>query len=147
MFGEKYGYTFSAVTILMDKKKNLPAGIVQCDIISSMMIDENNEPSFDINTCISSLQGELCGGRPVRIQNAANDTRRLSGAFGKQDASRYFDLDISVKCQLCGLVGHKQNDCTNDPIPNPCHLCAGRDHEASKNGLYLLYSLYFRFSI
>ena len=35
-----------------------------------------------------------------------------------------------MKCLNCGEVGHKHADCTNDALPIPCHLCAGKDHDA-----------------
>jgi hypothetical protein len=34
-----------------------------------------------------------------------------------------------VKCTNCGVTGHTKRDCV-DTVTSPCHLCAGRDHEA-----------------
>ncbi len=46
------------------------------------------------------------------------------------NGGRYFELDISFKCNNCGEVGHKQSECLNPSIPQPCHLCASTNHEA-----------------
>lgn len=125
-FGSKLGYTLTNVKIGFDKKKNLPSGSASAEIAGG--------PDVDINACVSALQGENCCGRPVRVQRAVSGSgdarRRLSGG---KDNSRYFVNDITVKCQNCGEVGHKQFECTNEAIPTPCHLCAGKDHEAGSS--------------
>ncbi len=88
--------------------------------------------------CVSTLNGEQLGGRMLRVQrSSASEARRKLGrgslgGGGSGESSRYFVMDISTKCMLCEQVGHKQFECTEEPIPTPCHLCAGRDHEASK---------------
>ncbi len=122
-FGKKYGFTFSNVLMNIDKKTNLPSGSALCDISD---IDKGSDQEIDILGSFSRLQGQLLGGRPIRVSYAGEKRRNSSG----RDNSRYFGVDISRKCSLCGIVGHKQNDCTNEPIPFPCHLCAGKDHEA-----------------
>ena len=123
LFGKKYGITFSNVVMNIDKKTNLPSGSALCDISD---IDKGGDQAVDIPGSFSRLHGQLLGGRPIRVSYAGEKRRNSSG----RDNSRYFGIDISKKCSLCGIVGHKQNDCTNDPIPFPCHLCAGKDHEA-----------------
>ena len=85
------------------------------------------------------------GGRPLKvsvvsvngnIQNSGHVTKRRRLSDG-----RYFvscsdgvvnEFSISVKCANCGAVGHKANSCTEAPLISPCHLCAGRDHEAGR---------------
>jgi hypothetical protein len=83
----------------------------------------------EVAECIQALQGEDCGGRPLRVQRFIAKKRQLGSMGGRGDA-RYFSEDISCKCHNCGLVGHRQQECTNDSMPLPCHLCAGLDHEA-----------------
>jgi hypothetical protein len=83
----------------------------------------------EVAECIQALQGEDCGGRPLRVQRFIAK-KRQSGSMGGRGDSRYFSEDISCKCHNCGLVGHRQQECTNDSVPLPCHLCAGLDHEA-----------------
>ncbi len=85
---------------------------------------------------IDALNGKMCGGRPVRAQKPSSTDvkRRISfgaGSMGGRDITlRYFVTDISCKCNSCGQVGHRQQECINDPLPIPCHFCAGCDHDA-----------------
>lgn len=83
----------------------------------------------DITECIAALQGEDLQGRPLRVQRFVAK-KRQSGSLGGRGDSRYFSGDISCKCHSCGQVGHRQQDCTNEAVANPCHLCAGNDHDA-----------------
>ncbi len=125
-FARRLGYELQSVVVGFDKRKNLPSGSATAEL------------SLDVDcaACIAALQGENCGGRPVRVVKVnAAAKRRLSG--GKEGA-RYFANDLSVKCQSCGQVGHKQFECSNEPIPTPCHLCAGRDHEAGEARFWYL---------
>jgi hypothetical protein len=96
-----------------------------------------------MDVIIQSIQGEDLAGRPLRVQRYLDKSaakRRLSGPGGGGTPgkdSRYFSEDISCKCNNCGQVGHKQADCTNETETNPCHLCAGKDHEAGKQVFYV----------
>ena len=49
------------------------------------------------------------------------DSRYFGGAGGGPNAN--------IKCNNCGMVGHKAAACNAPPMITPCHLCAGRDHE------------------
>ena len=55
--------------------------------------------------------------------------------YRKRADSRYFGgaggggPNAGIKCNNCGMVGHKAASCTAPPMITPCHLCAGRDHE------------------
>jgi hypothetical protein len=118
-FSARLGFPVVGVVLGFDKRKNLPSG--------SATVEFSMET--DVNACVTALQSEMCGGRPVRVQKVSETKRRVS--TGKE-GSRYFLSDMSFKCQKCGQVGHKQYDCTNEPIPTPCHLCAGKDHEAGE---------------
>ena len=45
---------------------------------------------------------------------------------------RFLGGDIKeFKCNNCGKAGHKAAEC-QAPSVNPCHLCAGRDHESGE---------------
>lgn len=122
-FAAKLGHHLTNVVLGFDKRKNLPSGSATAELAAGV----------DVNACVTALQGENCGGRPVRVAKSnADSKRRMSGG---KEGSRYFANDLSFKCQACGEVGHKQFECTNDPIPTPCHLCAGRDHEAGATSI------------
>ena len=131
-FGAKYGCPLVNVKIGFDKKKNLPSGSASAELAAS----EGEE--VDINACVSKLQGEQCGGRPVRVQRSGGSNENRRRLSGVKDSSRYFVNDITVKCQNCGEVGHKQFECNNEAIPTPCHLCAGKDHEAGSRLISLI---------
>lgn len=68
-------------------------------------------------------------GRMVRIvsQDMVKKRRQSGG-----DSKRYFGGHgiPSQKCFGCNETGHRQQDCPN--VSTVCHLCAGKDHEASK---------------
>jgi hypothetical protein len=142
-FGKKRGFKFTSVVMGVDWKTKLPSGSatvhVEFDTSSSAPPadkEENEEvPLYadlldeEVAECIQALQGEDCGGRPLRVQRFVAKTRK-SGSLGGRGDARYFSEDISCKCHNCGLVGHRQQECTNDSVPLPCHLCAGLDHEA-----------------
>ena len=130
----------------VDWKTKLPSGsaTVQVELPSTSSDhpgggdggeDEPNlygDPEHDeVADCIARMQGEDCGGRPLRVQRFLVK-KRQSGSLGGRGDSRYFSGDISCKCHSCGQVGHRQQECTNDAVPNPCHLCAGQDHDAGK---------------
>jgi hypothetical protein len=119
--GMKYGVQFIAVTIELDQRTSLPSGsaIVELD------------QSVDEVTAIQKLLGEDFGGRPVRVQSQQPRKRRASG--GRAD-NRYFALSdaAEVKCKMCGNSGHTARYCSELKSVLPCHLCAGRDHEAGK---------------
>lgn len=102
-----------------NKKKNLKAG-------SAFITIED----VSVKDVLASINKSKINGRLIRAQRVggAQDIRRRSSL--NKDNGRYFVADdISFKCNSCGQVGHKVADCTNDPLPVPCHLCAGPDHE------------------
>lgn len=111
------GVTFLSVSVEVNKKTLRPAGTAMAEA----------EASTDATCIIKALEDKDFHGRPLGIRLFEN--RSKSGKQG--DTGRYFSDDISCKCYLCGKVGHKQADCTNPPLPLPCHLCAGSDHESS----------------
>ena len=114
--GLKLGVAFLKVTIEICKTTNLPTGAASVELA----------PGVEAEAAVLKLQGEDFGGRLVRVQNGQQRKRRGSG--GRSD--RYFIGD-DMKCKNCGQVGHILKNCTERGA-HPCHLCAGKDHEAGK---------------
>jgi len=85
------------------------------------------------NHLLRCLNEKPCKGRPVRLKEEG----LLSLEGGKRPSlgggSRYYErlVNIHVKCNRCGEVGHMERECDNSERAMPCHLCAGGDHEAS----------------
>lgn len=121
MTGKKFGFDFIGVVIEIDQRTNLPTGSASIELA----------PGLDEKHVGQILQGEDFGGRPVRAQYEHIKKRR--GSPGKAD-SRYFSFGdaVATKCNICGQLGHTAKHCTELGTAFPCHLCAGRDHEAGK---------------
>jgi RNA recognition motif-containing protein len=112
----KLGYEFVTVTLELDKRTSLFTGSANIELPPGL-----NEASVAL-----ALQGADFGGRPIRVQSVQQRKRRGSGG-------RYFlDEAITAKCRSCDRVGHMAKDCPFDGPSNPCHLCAGKDHDASE---------------
>lgn len=146
-FGSRHGLKFITVTMGVDWKTKLPSGSATVHVElelshsttsaptttesagASEVLDAEGPSDEEVDEVIQVLQGEDVGGRPLRVQRFIAK-RRQSGSLGGRGDARYFSEDISCKCHNCGQVGHRQQECTNDALPTPCHLCAGQDHEA-----------------
>lgn len=69
-------------------------------------------------------------GRTLYIGLASSSGGRKSlDPSKKRQESRYWDRDISTKCNSCGEVGHIARECPNEEKLRPCSLCAGLGHE------------------
>lgn len=128
--GLKHGIEFLSVEVDVDKR-NLPAGSASVVLALGVCGEE----------AVESLQGKDCNGRPLRVQLIIpkKSTGRLSG--GRND--RYFlggENTYDMKCNNCGKVGHKSSDCDSG-LSNPCHLCAGKDHDAGNFYTLVLFFL------
>ena len=124
-FAVKHKCEFKTVEIIIDKKSGLPSG----SAIATGILP----PGVDEVLYVETLHNEDCGGRPLRVQlsKTAGLTPRGGKDGGNSGSPRYFGGDaMSSKCSNCGKVGHRQHDCQEEVIPLPCHLCAGKDHEA-----------------
>lgn len=108
-------------------KKGMPLGSAAVEIYLK-------GKKTSLTKVLNAINGKICGNRPIRAQKTNfNVRKRLSFGKDNNSVSRYFEgPDISFKCNLCGQVGHRQQECANDPVPQPCHLCAGTNHEPSK---------------
>jgi hypothetical protein len=112
------GAVVLSVVIKMDKKRNLPAGAVAVEL---------RREGVDTEALLALLREKDLGGRKIRAELSGQSRRRPRPS---SEGSRYFGADMSCKCFLCGEVGHKSQECGNDPLPTPCGLCAGLDHES-----------------
>jgi len=113
-------YNIKVIKVEMgtDSTPQLPAGTAFAYISNEINASE----------VLSILNGEDCLGRPIRVSeiSATNKNRE---SFGQ---TRYFDRDISIKCNNCGEVGHRQFECPNPLLESfCCHLCGG-SHDPSE---------------
>lgn len=112
---------FIDVTLDYIKESGLPAGSALLKLAATQ----------DVADCNEKLKSLELMGRKVYVMSL-NCGKHLKG--GIKDV-RYFiagDGDITKKCSKCGNVGHNMRDCNNEPLPLPCHLCAGIDHDAAE---------------
>ena len=121
----------------MDKKTNRPSGsafVLLKPPESSRTEDAHSEDpprsvsEMDLSyaiECQNKLQDTNFSGRPVRVRAMGTKARLSLGGGG----ARYFGGDISVKCHRCGEVGHRMAECPRENVMQPCHFCAGTDHE------------------
>ena len=118
-FARKYGIELgSQIDLGIDPKTGLSSG---CATVTLPL-------GSNVSEVVSKLHGVDCRGRNIRVVDCS---RRVKNKFNDSSAAnRYFDAAMSFKCNNCGQVGHKQNDCQNPPLPVPCHLCGRPDHDA-----------------
>lgn len=116
------GLTVLDAKLDRDYKNGAPSGSATIRIPTSQANSE----------IIKSIVGNSWGGRPIRAELCGRNRENRKRRASSDGAGRYFEVEnISVKCSICGTVGHRDKECVNtDSIFNPCHLCAGTDHEA-----------------
>jgi len=107
----------SNLVLDFDKVSKLPAGTAVLTLSSTA----------EVEACFDKLKGLELMGRPLRLLGSSSAPR--------PNNSRYFvrgtEAGITKKCAKCGQLGHIMRECTFPPLPSPCHLCAGKDHEAA----------------
>ncbi len=118
-FATSFGVKFLHTAILMDASHKSTGMALAC-----VASDE------DVRLSLQLMNQQTFQGRPLRISRFSTKTERKG--FSSSSSRYYVGANISIKCLNCGLVGHRQKDCTEKPQPLPCHLCAGIDHEAGK---------------
>lgn len=87
--------------------------------------------------CVQKLNEKLLEGRVVYVSACSGSSGGRKGAGGgggekgatRRKNNRYWEKDISIKCNNCGEVGHMAKDCPKDGQLKPCGLCAGLGHE------------------
>lgn len=107
----------------IDKRTSLPTGSASVEL----------DPGSDPVEAIKALQGQTCGGRPMKVLSQKTIIKKSRPSGGRAD--RYFlrgDVVFDVKCNSCGKSGHKTVDCDAGGQLNPCHLCAAKDHESGE---------------
>lgn len=86
-------------------------------------------------SCVETMHEKQFEGRTLFVSLAAasssSSKRKTNGESSstKKQESRYWERDISTKCNSCGEVGHIARNCPNDEKPKPCGLCAELGHE------------------
>jgi len=78
-------------------------------------------------SCAEKMNEKQLEGRTVYVTLAAASGRKSSDP--KKQESRYWERDISTKCNYCGEVGHIAKKCPNEQNLKPCGLCAVVGHE------------------
>ena len=129
------GVRLLGATMDMDTRTARPAG--SATVVLDGLVDEDDvaedeerAPAAVLEAALVALRDVKFGGRIGRVQKVLSageqrERRRLSGGGDV----RYFSENISLKCHLCGQVGHRKDQCDNAPLPQPCHLCGETDHE------------------
>jgi len=85
--------------------------------------------------CVEKMNEKQLEGRTLYISLAAASSKKKDDPSGKgggissKKDNRYWEQDISTKCNRCGEVGHNERNCTNEEKPRPCALCAEVGHE------------------
>jgi cellular nucleic acid-binding protein len=78
-------------------------------------------------SCVEKMNDKSLEGRSIRISLASASSRRSLDPSKKQD-SRYWERDISTKCNSCGVVGHIARNCPNEQVIK-CGRCATVGHD------------------
>ena len=78
-------------------------------------------------SCVEKMNDKSLEGRSIRISLASASSRRSLDPSKKQE-SRYWERDISTKCNSCGVVGHIARNCPNEQVIK-CGLCATVGHD------------------
>jgi len=82
-------------------------------------------------SCVGKMNEKQMEGRTLYISLAsASSSGRKSLNGPKKPDSRYWERDISTKCNCCGEVGHIAKNCPNEQKLKPCGLCAKLGHDS-----------------
>jgi cellular nucleic acid-binding protein len=110
------------VNLILDEYRNSTGRafvVFADDDTAQHFVDRMNEQTLD--------------GRVIRVSlstASASKSKRKDGGGGMKKENRYWEKDISKKCNHCGIVGHTMNNCPNgDDQFKPCPLCAEVGHQ------------------
>ena len=118
-------------------------GLIGPVVDVNLILDDNNqstgrayvvfEDEESAMGCVAKMNEKQLDGRTLYMSLAgASSARKKSGGGGgsaKKKDNRYWEHDISIKCNRCGGIGHIEAKCPNEAKPRPCAICAGIDHE------------------
>eukprot|EP00579_Thalassiosira_antarctica_P000022 CAMPEP_0201866260 /NCGR_PEP_ID=MMETSP0902-20130614/900_1 /ASSEMBLY_ACC=CAM_ASM_000551 /TAXON_ID=420261 /ORGANISM="Thalassiosira antarctica, Strain CCMP982" /LENGTH=434 /DNA_ID=CAMNT_0048391191 /DNA_START=63 /DNA_END=1368 /DNA_ORIENTATION=- len=79
-------------------------------------------------SCADKMNQKQLEGRTLYVSLASKSGRKSFDPSKKQE-NRYWERDISTKCNYCGEIGHIAKNCTNEQELKPCGLCAEVGHE------------------
>lgn len=140
MFVESNGFQVKRVEMSVDRNTGMPSGsaVVFLDdgyktdasVAAKQNADEAGTSNI-VDECVDALTGKRCGGRPVRPVNFSrpDNNRRRSGG------GRYFELNLSQFCEICGQYGHVDADCEK-PQPT-CYYCKQIGHNSGRVLLFI----------
>ena len=133
--GERNGVDFVKVELDIRKEDNSFAGAAKVCAKLKGVDGENFDENTTIKLMETRLDGVTCNGRLIKVRFMSNTGGKqrfsLGGSTGHN--SRYYDHlgNINIKCNRCHQVGHLERDCDKEERCQPCHLCAGTDHDAA----------------
>lgn len=81
---------------------------------------------------VEKMNGQSLDGRTVNVSLASASGKKSGsgGGGGMKKENRYWERDISKKCNHCGQVGHIMTNCPNgNDDYKPCQYCAGFGHQ------------------
>lgn len=91
--------------------------------------DHNTAQNF-----VDKMNDQSLDGRVIRASlsapSSSNRKKDAPNGSGVKRDNRYWERDISRKCNHCGIVGHLMTNCPNgDDQFKPCPMCAAIGHD------------------